>query len=113
MAALPDATFTDVLIDGRARVACALAVLPHRTPPSAVLLLHDAERHVHAPMYDWYDTLAVSAAARGPPPRLAVPRRKARARLPPPLPVSAATARARLGARAAGRVGGGRALSAH
>ncbi|GAB0496872.1 hypothetical protein MMPV_008193 [Pyropia vietnamensis] len=85
---LPDRTFTDVLIDGRVRVACALAVLPHLTPTS-VVLLHDAERSLYAPIYDWYDTVASTPA--GSVPALAVLRAKERARLPGALPVSAAT----------------------
>lgn len=85
---LPDRTFTDVLIDGRVRVACALAVLPYLTPTS-VVLLHDAERPFYAPIYDWYDTVASTPV--GSVPALAVLRTKERARLPGAVPVSAAT----------------------
>lgn len=86
--ALPDRTFTDVLIDGRARVACALALLPHITPAS-VVLLHDAQRWQYAPIYDWYDKVASTPA--GSVPQLVVLRPKPAARLPGGVPVAAAT----------------------
>lgn len=87
---LSDRTFSDVLIDGRARVACALAVLPHLTP-SSVVLLHDAERSLYAPIFDWYDTVASTPA--GSVPRLVVLRPKASDLLPGGVPVAAAIVR--------------------
>lgn len=54
--ALNESVFDVVLIDGRARVACALKVLPYLNDDSLVLL-HDARREKYAPILNYYDPL--------------------------------------------------------
>ncbi|GAB0489641.1 hypothetical protein MMPV_000866 [Pyropia vietnamensis] len=53
---LNESVFDVVLIDGRARVACALKVLPYLNDDS-LLLLHDARREKYAPILKYYDPL--------------------------------------------------------
>ncbi|KAK1859218.1 hypothetical protein I4F81_001815 [Pyropia yezoensis] len=61
---LNETTFDVVLIDGRARVACALRVLPYLSPTSTVIL-HDARRAAYAPLAGWYDQVGRVVGARG------------------------------------------------
>lgn len=53
---LNESVYDIVLIDGRARVACALKVLPYLNDDSLVLL-HDARREKYAPILNYYDPL--------------------------------------------------------
>lgn len=61
---LNEPTFDVVLIDGRARVACALKVLPYLSPTSTVIL-HDARRTAYAALDDWYDEVGLVVGDRG------------------------------------------------
>lgn len=61
---LNESTFDVVLIDGRARVACALKVLPYLSSTSTVIL-HDARRAAYAPLLDWYDEVGRVVGTRG------------------------------------------------
>ncbi|GAB0491213.1 hypothetical protein MMPV_002465 [Pyropia vietnamensis] len=61
---LNETTFDVVLIDGRARVACALKVLPYLSSTSTVII-HDARRAAYAPLLDWYDEVGRVVGARG------------------------------------------------
>lgn len=49
-----------VLVDGRFRVACALAALRH-VRPGGVLMVHDWDRGAyHAPVLEFYDVVEVA-----------------------------------------------------
>lgn len=61
---LPPAAYDVVLIDGRARVACALYIL-RRLGRSSVVILHDANRKRYAPVADYYDELGRVTSGKG------------------------------------------------
>jgi len=61
---LDEKTFDVVLIDGRARVACALKVLPYLSPTSTIIL-HDARRAHYGAILDYYDEIGQVVGQRG------------------------------------------------
>lgn len=61
---LNETTFDVVFIDGRARVACALKVLPYLSPTSTVIL-HDARRDYYAHILEYYDEVGRVVGDRG------------------------------------------------
>eukprot|EP00170_Pyropia_yezoensis_P010068 contig_45754_g10106 len=61
---LPPAAYDVVLIDGRARVACALYIL-RRLSRSSVVILHDANRKRYAPVTDYYEEVGRVTSGKG------------------------------------------------
>ncbi|GAB0496617.1 hypothetical protein MMPV_007930 [Pyropia vietnamensis] len=61
---LPPSTYDVVLIDGRARVACALYIL-RRLSRSSVVILHDANRKRYAPVSTYYEEVGRVTSGKG------------------------------------------------
>lgn len=61
---LPLSTYDVVLIDGRARVACALYIL-RRLSRSSVVILHDANRKRYAPVGTYYEEVGRVTSGKG------------------------------------------------
>lgn len=63
-AALPPTAYDVVLVDGRARVACALFILRKLTR-SSVVIIHDANRKRYIPVTRFYDEVARVTSGKG------------------------------------------------
>lgn len=63
-AAVPPAAYDVVLIDGRARVACALWILRKLTRAS-VVIIHDANRKRYAPVSTYYEEVGRVTSGKG------------------------------------------------
>jgi hypothetical protein len=60
----PDASFDYIMIDGRARIACAANAM-HKLAPGGLLVLDNSERRKYRPIFDMLENWPVTLHANG------------------------------------------------